>query len=287
MLYRNIGVAGHRLDLAYRGFDTVSPAYLTPGVPNVYFSDYGHNDIKTYVNDAATAVDTIEAMKAQVRHMAARLRAYGFDMVIWQEAYADTSFTVAQESARDAWNAWLRSNPISDDGLACFDAVDTVASDAAFVLSDAETDATRGMALTVNSSDGVHPNEVHAGTRADHLLATYAAIPFRLKICRAGRSARAALCRVYAKRGQRNGALCLCAGAGIGGAADRTVAQSWHRGHLRDAEQGRHDGGRGSARYGQPGYLRRRDLRDRDRNTDGRSPLPTRSRAGMPPMRPA
>ncbi|WP_404479911.1 putative Ig domain-containing protein [Novosphingobium sp. BL-52-GroH] len=181
VLFRNIGIAGHRLELGYAGFDTPSAAYLTPGVPNVYFGDYGHNDIKTNVSDAASATTAVEAMKTQARHMAARLRAYGFDMVIWQEAYADATFTVSQESARDAWNAWLRSGPVADDGLPCFDAVDTVASDAAFLLSDAETDAGRGMVLTANSSDGVHPNEAHAGIRADHLLATYAAIPFALK----------------------------------------------------------------------------------------------------------
>ncbi|MFT4055011.1 MAG: putative Ig domain-containing protein [Novosphingobium sp.] len=181
VLLRNVGIAGHRLDQHYNDFDTVSAAYVTPGVPNVYFADYGHNDIKTYVTDSATALSTVEAMKAQARRMAARLRTYGFSMVVWQEAFADTSFTVAQESARDAWNTWLRSNPAADDGLPCFDAVDLVASDAAFVLSDAETDAGRGMAMTANSSDGVHPNEVHAGTRAAHLLATYAAIPFMLR----------------------------------------------------------------------------------------------------------
>ncbi|MEE4451347.1 putative Ig domain-containing protein [Novosphingobium resinovorum] len=181
VLLRNIGIAGHRLDQHYNDFDTVSAAYVTPGVPNVYFADYGHNDIKTYVTDSITATSAVEAMKVQVRRMAAKLRAYGFAMVIWQEAYADTSFTAAQESARDAWNEWLRSSPVADDGLPCFDAVDAVASDAAFVLSDAETDAGRGMALTANSSDGVHPNEVHAGARAVHLLAAYAAIPFTLK----------------------------------------------------------------------------------------------------------
>jgi len=181
VLYRNIGIAGHRLDQHYNDFDTITPAYVTPGVPNIYFADYGHNDIKTYVTDAATAISVVEAMKTQARSMAAKLRAYGFAMVIWQEAYADTSFTTFQESARDAWNAWLRSNPQAIDGLACFDAIDTVASDATFALSDAETDAGRGMALTANSSDGVHPNEVHAGTRAQHLLAAYAAIPFTLK----------------------------------------------------------------------------------------------------------
>ena len=181
VLLRNVGIAGHRLDMHYTDFDTVSAAYITPGVPNVYFADYGHNDIKTYVTDAATAISAVEAMKLQARRMAARLRAYGFDIVLWQESFADTGFTADQEAARDAWNAWLRSNPVADDGLPCFDAVDKVASDAAFVLSDAETDAGRGMALTVNSSDGVHPNEVHAGVRADHLLATYAAIPFTLK----------------------------------------------------------------------------------------------------------
>jgi hypothetical protein len=181
VLYRNIGVAGHRLDLAYEAFDTPSAAYLTPGVPNVYLSDYGHNDIKTFVTDAASGAATIVAMQGQARHMAARLRAYGFDLVIWQEAYADTAFTAQQEAARDAWNAWLRSGPVADDGLPCFDAVDRVASDAGFVLSDAETDAGRGMAASGNSSDGIHPNEVHAGARAEHLLATYAAIPFALK----------------------------------------------------------------------------------------------------------
>jgi hypothetical protein len=181
VLLRNIGIAGHRLDQHYNDFDTVSAAYITPGVPNVYFADYGHNDIKTYVTDAATAISAVEAMKVQARSMAARLRIYGFSMVVWQEAYADTSFTVAQENARDAWNAWLRSNPVADDGLPCFDAVDLVASDAGFVLSDAETDAGRGMAMTANSSDGVHPNEVHAGARAAHLLAAYEAIPFTLK----------------------------------------------------------------------------------------------------------
>lgn len=181
VLFRNIGVAGHRLELAYTGFDTPSSAYLVPGVPNVHVSDYGHNDIKTNVTSAATAISAVEAMKAQARHMTARLRAYGFGIVIWQEAYADTSFTADQEAARDAWNAWLRSAPLADDGMPCFDAVDRVASDASFVLSDAETDAGRGMALSGNSSDGVHPNEVHAGVRADHLLATYAAIPFLLR----------------------------------------------------------------------------------------------------------
>ena len=181
VLYRNIGIAGHRLELGYTGFDTASAAYLTPGVPNVYVSDYGHNDIKTNVTDAPSALTAVAAMKGQARHMAAKLRAYGFDMVIWQEAYADVTFTADQEAARDAWNAWLRSGPLAEDGLPCFDAVDTVASDAAFILSDAETDAGRGMAQGSNSSDGVHPNEVHAGTRADHLLAAYAAIPFALK----------------------------------------------------------------------------------------------------------
>ncbi|WP_159976997.1 MULTISPECIES: putative Ig domain-containing protein [unclassified Novosphingobium] len=181
VLYRNIGIAGHRLELGYTGFDTPSVAYLTPGVPNVYVSDYGHNDIKTNVTDAASALTAVEAMKGQARRMAAKLRAYGFDMVIWQEAYGDTTFTASQEAARDAWNAWLRSGALAEDGLPCFDAVDKVASDTAFILSDAETDAGRGMALGSNSSDGVHPNEVHAGTRADHLLATYAAIPFALK----------------------------------------------------------------------------------------------------------
>ncbi|EZP81713.1 hypothetical protein BV97_02371 [Novosphingobium resinovorum] len=181
VLLRNIGIAGHRLDQHYNDFDTVSAGYITPGVPNVYFADYGHNDIKSYVTDSATALSAVEAMKVQARRMAARLRAYGFSTVVWQEAYADTSFTAAQESARDAWNAWLRSNPIAEDGLPCFDAIDLVASDAGFVLSDAETDAGRGMAMTANSSDGVHPNEVHAGARAAHLLAAYAAIPFTLK----------------------------------------------------------------------------------------------------------
>lgn len=181
VLYRNIGIAGHRLELGYTGFDTLSAAYLTPGVPNVYVSDYGHNDIKTNVTDAPSALTAVEAMKGQARRMAAKLRAYGFDMVIWQEAYGDTTFTAHQEAARDAWNAWLRSGALAEDGLPCFDAVDTVASDAAFILSDAETDAGRGMALGSNSSDGVHPNEVHAGTRADHLLAAYAAIPFALR----------------------------------------------------------------------------------------------------------
>lgn len=181
VLLRNIGIAGHRLDQHYNDFDNPSVAYLTPGVPNVYFADYGHNDIKTYVTDAASAVSTVEAMKVQARRMAARLRAYGFAIVIWQEAFADTTFTAAQESARDAWNAWLRAQPLADDGLPCFDAVDKVASDAAFVLSDAETDAGRGMAAAAHSSDGVHPNEIHAGARAEHLLATYAAIPFTLR----------------------------------------------------------------------------------------------------------
>lgn len=181
VLYRNVGQAGHRLNQHYGDFDTASAAYLAPGVPNVYFAQYGHNDIKSLVNDAATAISVVETMKAQVRHMAAKLRAYGFDIVIWQEAFADMVFTPEQESARDAWNAWLRSDPVADDGLPCFDAVDRVASDPTFVLSDAETDAGRGMALGVNSSDGVHPNERHAAVRAEHLLATYDAIAFTLK----------------------------------------------------------------------------------------------------------
>lgn len=181
VVFRNIGIPGHRLDQHYNDFDTPSAAYLTSGVPNVYFAEYGHNDIKTYVTDATTAVSVVEGMKVQARHMAARLRAYGFSIVIWQEAFADTSFTTSQEAARDAWNAWLSSGALADDGLPCFDAVDAVASAAAFVLSDAETDAGRGMALTANSSDGVHPNEIHAGARAEHLLATYAAIPFALR----------------------------------------------------------------------------------------------------------
>lgn len=181
VLLRNIGQAGHRLDQHYNDFDTASAAYLTPGVPNVYFANYGHNDIKTYVTDSATATSAVEAMKGQARHMAARLRTYGFSMTVWQECLADMTFTAAQEGARDAWNAWLRSGPIADDGLPCFDAVDTVASDPVFVLSDAETDAGRGMALTANSSDGVHPNEIHAAARAAHLLAVYEAIPFALR----------------------------------------------------------------------------------------------------------
>lgn len=181
VLFRNIGIAGHRLEQHYNDFDRPSAAYVVPGVPNVFFANYGHNDIKASVVDDATAISTVETMKRQARHMAARLRAYGFDIVIWQEAYADTSFTAAQAKARNAWNAWLRSDPQADDGLPCFDAVDRVASDPDFVLSDAETAAGRGMALTANSSDGVHPNEVHAGVRAAHLLATYAAIPFGLR----------------------------------------------------------------------------------------------------------
>ncbi|MFC0205263.1 putative Ig domain-containing protein [Novosphingobium soli] len=192
VLYRNVAIPGHRLDQHYNDFDTASPAFLTPGVPNVYVADYGHNDIKTRVTDAANGASTLTAMKAQARHMAASLRAYGFDIVIWQEALADIGFSPAQEEARLAWNAWLRSGPTGADGLACFDAIDAVASDPAFSLSDAETIAGRGMALPANSSDGIHPNEGQAGTRAEHLLATFAAIPFGLRyVAASGQQAQA------------------------------------------------------------------------------------------------
>lgn len=183
LLLRNRGIAGHTLNDHYTDYNTLSTAWLTPGVLNGYTSEYGHNDIKNGALDPATALSIVATMKTQLKTMCAKLRAYGFTIIIWQELIADTSagWTADMESARDAWNAWLRTYPLADDGLPCFDTLDTLASDNSYVLSDFETDAGRGMALTANSSDGVHPNESVAAARAIKWLATKAAIPMTLK----------------------------------------------------------------------------------------------------------
>jgi hypothetical protein len=187
-LFRNRGIAGHQLSQHYQDYDVLSPAWVYPGVTNLYVADYGHNDIKDAVTDAATALSVVATMKTQLQAMTAKMRAYWNAqntplIIIWQETLPDVAvgWTAFMESARDAWNAWLRTNPIADDGLPCLDALDTLASDNSFVLSDFETDVGRGMAMTVNSSDGIHPNESMAPARAIKVMATKSAIPMLLR----------------------------------------------------------------------------------------------------------
>lgn len=180
VLIRNNAIAGTQLSGAWSSYNSAATRsrYVVDSVENTYVSNYGHNDIKALVTDASTATSVVATMQTQIKSMCADLRLAGYARIIWQEAFRDASgsWTADMENARLAWNTFLNSNPIDTNGAACFDAIDKVATDTNFILSDAETTAGRGMALTANSNDGVHPNEGSAGARADHLLAAYNAI---------------------------------------------------------------------------------------------------------------
>ena len=177
VLIRNTGIAGHALSGHYTDFDspTSRGRFTTPGVQNVFVANYGHNDIKQQIDDGASAGDVVALLIARAKLMCADLRLAGFDRIIWQECLADArnsaTWTPAMESARLDWNAALRANFTDANGVVCFNGVDLVASDDAFVLSDYETAQGRGMASSANSSDALHPNESVAAARAAHLLA--------------------------------------------------------------------------------------------------------------------
>jgi lysophospholipase L1-like esterase len=175
LLMRNTGIAGHRLGQHYTDFAANNPTrYLTPGVENVFVADYGHNDIKGYMDEGMSGADVLAQMQTQFRAMCTDLRANAqFDKIVWQEAFRDVSagWSAGMETVRQQWNTWLASDPLDNNGVRCLNGLDKVATDAAFILSDAETAASRGMALTANSSDGIHPNESAAPQRAAHVLA--------------------------------------------------------------------------------------------------------------------
>lgn len=178
VLIRNTGIAGHTLDSHYTDYQTSPTRFTTPGVQNIFVGQWDHNDIKTFIDapNNFTPTQIVNQLKTQAKAMCTDLRSLGlFDRILWQEAMADTrggaTWTANMETARDSWNAWLRSGPLDNNGVVCFNGIDTCASDNAFVLSDFETDAGRGMALLANSSDGLHPNELVAPARAAHLLA--------------------------------------------------------------------------------------------------------------------
>jgi len=175
-ILRNNAIAGHQLDQHYT--QDLS-GYVAPGIENFLVADYGHNDIKDKIDGGMTAIQITDQMKSQVRLFTASLRANGFSKIIWQETLPDVSvgWTSEMETARGIWNTFLNSAPVDANGVLCFNAIDQVATDAAFVLSNAETTAGRGMALTANSSDGVHPNESVVIARAAHVSATINAAP--------------------------------------------------------------------------------------------------------------
>ena len=198
---RNGGIAGHYLGSAtlagghYQDWQSSSTRFTMAGTQNILVFNYGHNDIFHYISDAGllyTPAQTVAAMQAAVKLYTSDARTLAlFDKIIIQETLADTSggssWTADMETARGLWNAWLATNPVDANGVICFNGVDNVATDASFILSNAETTAGRGMALTANSSDGTHPNEGVGGAiataRAAHLLAAInAAVPTPLAL---------------------------------------------------------------------------------------------------------
>ena len=174
-LSRNTGIAGHRLSQHYTDFSSNNPTrYLTTGVENIFVADYGHNDIKGFMDEGMTGAAVLSQMQTQFRAMCTDLRATAlFDKIVWQECLPDVSagWTADMETVRNQWNTWLATNPLDNNGVVCLNGLDRVATDSAFVLSNAETTAGRGMSLTSNSSDKIHPNESVAPQRAAHVLA--------------------------------------------------------------------------------------------------------------------
>lgn len=211
---RNGGIAGHFLGgptLAsghYQDWQSSSTRFTMAGTQNILVFNYGHNDIYHYISDAGllyTPAQTLTAMQAAVKIYCSDARTLAlFDKIIIQETLPDTSggasWTADMETARGLWNAWLATNPVDANGVICFNGVDNVATDASFVLSNAETAAGRGMTWVSQAnnygytSDGTHPDEIgRAGTavaganipglRAAHLLAAInAAVPTPLAL---------------------------------------------------------------------------------------------------------
>lgn len=178
-LIRNLGVAGSTAQAQAGMWNTQATRFSVSGAThNMLRLWLGRNDIVNNSSAATTIGYLLQIITAA--------RANGTaDRIVGVTALPGATgiFTAPQEAQRLLLNAWFRSDPLDNNGVRCFDAVDDIASDS--VIGDIPTAAGQGMNLTMWSTDGVHPTELaHAQRVSQNYLSAlqFMGIPVALPV---------------------------------------------------------------------------------------------------------